>query len=54
MDLSGEMQEVELVDFKSDHALLYKTDFDLQLRLYVIASGDGSRTSAEKGGDSRS
>jgi DNA helicase-2/ATP-dependent DNA helicase PcrA len=38
LDDSGELQEVELVDFKSDHSLVYKTDFEHQLRLYVMAS----------------
>ena len=38
MDPSGEVREVELVDFKSDHSLLYKADFEHQLRLYVMAS----------------
>jgi DNA helicase-2/ATP-dependent DNA helicase PcrA len=38
LDPSGNVQEVEVVDFKSDSALLYKADSRHQVRLYVAAS----------------
>lgn len=38
LDDTGHLREVELVDFKSDTALLYKVDNEHQLRLYVMAS----------------
>ena len=38
VDETGNLSEVELVDFKSDNALLYKKDNEHQLRLYVMAS----------------
>ena len=37
LDGTGELREVEVVDFKSDTTLLYKQDYDHQLRLYVTA-----------------
>jgi DNA helicase-2/ATP-dependent DNA helicase PcrA len=38
LDSSGRVQEVEVVDFKSDKELLYKADSEHQVRLYVAAS----------------
>lgn len=37
LDDSGALKEVEVVDFKSDKRLLYKRDYDHQIRLYVMA-----------------
>jgi CRISPR/Cas system-associated exonuclease Cas4 (RecB family) len=37
LDQDGELSEVEVVDFKSDTTLLYKQDYDHELRLYVMA-----------------
>ncbi len=37
IDKEGSLREIEVVDFKSDSSLLYKKDYDHQLRLYVIA-----------------
>ena len=35
-DKAGDLREIEVVDFKSDNALLYKLDNEHQIRLYVM------------------
>lgn len=37
IDEKGNVNEIEVVDFKSDSSLLYKKDYEHQLRLYVLA-----------------
>jgi len=48
LDASGRVQEVEVVDFKSDSALLYKPDSQHQVRLYVAASRDALNLDPKK------
>ncbi|MEX2165080.1 MAG: ATP-dependent DNA helicase [Sulfuricaulis sp.] len=48
LDANGRVQEVEVVDFKSDNALLYKPDSQHQVRLYVAASRDALNLDPKK------
>ncbi len=48
LDATGKLQEVEVVDFKSDSALLYKPDSQHQVRLYVAASRDSLNLDPKK------
>jgi DNA helicase II / ATP-dependent DNA helicase PcrA len=48
IDNSGNLREIEIVDFKSDTNLLYKKDYEHQLRLYALACIRGLKLAPQK------